>query len=390
MDNFNQKNIAILGSTGSIGTQTLDIIRDFPQRFKAMVLTARNNWQLLVKQALEFKPDVVVIANDDHYNKVKEALKDKNIKVLSGSESIERVVTLPEVDMVITAMVGYSGLLPTVSAIKSGKTIGLANKETLVVAGEIITKLVKDCNSRIIPVDSEHSAIFQCLVGEEHASMKKILLTASGGPFRTYSKELLESVTAKDALKHPNWNMGNKVTIDSASMMNKGFEMIEAKWLFDCEPQNIQILVHPQSIVHSMVEFSDGSIKAQLGVPDMRIPIQYALGYPQRLKSDKYLLDWRKVTQLTFEEPDLVKFPLLRLAFEAIEKGGNMPCILNAANEVAVKYFLTGKIKFTQMPVIAQMAMNKVSFIANPDIEDLIATNSEAVKIAEEWVNLHC
>lgn len=390
MDNFNQKNIAILGSTGSIGTQTLDIIRDFPQRFKATVLTARNNWQLLVKQALEFKPDVVVIANDDHYNKVKEALKDKNIKILSGPESIESVVTLPQVDMVITAMVGYSGLLPTVSAIKSGKTIGLANKETLVVAGEIITKLVKDCNSRIIPVDSEHSAIFQCLVGEEHSSMKKILLTASGGPFRTYSKELLESVTAKDALKHPNWNMGNKVTIDSASMMNKGFEMIEAKWLFDCEPQNIQILVHPQSIVHSMVEFSDGSIKAQLGVPDMRIPIQYALGYPQRLKSDKYLLDWRKVTQLTFEEPDLVKFPLLRLAFEAIEKGGNMPCILNAANEVAVKYFLTGKIKFTQMPVIAQMAMNKVSFIANPDIEDLIATNSEAVKIAEEWVNLHC
>lgn len=390
MDNFNQKNIAILGSTGSIGTQTLDIIRDFPQRFKATVLTARNNWQLLVKQALEFKPDVVVIANDNHYNKVKEALKDNNIKVLSGPESIESVVTLSQVDMVITAMVGYSGLLPTVSAIKSGKTIGLANKETLVVAGEIITKLVKDCNSHIIPVDSEHSAIFQCLVGEEHVSMKKILLTASGGPFRTYSKELLESVTAKDALKHPNWNMGNKVTIDSASMMNKGFEMIEAKWLFDCEPQNIQILVHPQSIVHSMVEFSDGSIKAQLGVPDMRIPIQYALGYPQRLKSDKYLLDWRKVTQLTFEEPDLVKFPLLRLAFEAIEKGGNMPCILNAANEVAVKYFLTGKIKFTQMPVIAQMAMNKVSFIANPDIEDLIATNSEAVKIAEEWVNLHC
>ena len=384
------KNIAILGSTGSIGTQALDIIAEFPNKFKAAVLTANHNWELLVKQAKRFQPKVVVIADNSLYLKVKEALETTQIDVKSGSDAISEVVTLPEVDMVLTAMVGYSGLLPTINAIKSGKTIALANKETLVVAGEIITQLVKKYNTSILPVDSEHSAIFQCLVGENKTAMRKIILTASGGPFRKLTKKELENVSVDDALHHPNWTMGNKVTIDSASMMNKGFEMIEAKWLFDCDPDKIEILVHPQSIVHSMVEFHDGSIKAQLGIPDMHIPIQYALSYPQRLPTEKYKLDWSKVAQLTFEKPDFEKFPLLTLAFNAIKEGGNMPCILNAANEIAVKAFLKKEIKFNQMPELVEFTMQKSEFIHNPDLEQLIFSNDLSRKIAQDWLITHC
>lgn len=383
------KNIAILGSTGSIGTQTLDIIERFPNLFKATVLTANKNWELLVEQALKFSPKCVVIASEEHYNKVKESLKETLIEVKKGHEAISEAMELPEIDMVVTAMVGYSGLLPTINAIKNGKTIALANKETLVVAGELITRLAKENKVNILPVDSEHSAIFQCLVGEDRKSLRKILLTASGGPFRTWNKEDLEKVTVEDALHHPNWSMGAKVTIDSASMMNKGFEMIEARWLFDCKPEDIEILVHPQSIVHSMVEFKDGSIKAQLGVPDMHIPIQYALGYPERLPSDLYTLNWRKVNELTFQLPDYEKFPLLGFAYKAIEKGGNMPCILNAANEVAVKAFLERQISFIQMPELVEYTMEHVKFQPVTTLEELVETNSEALKIARDWLKTH-
>lgn len=394
METQGQKKIAILGSTGSIGTQTLDIISDNPEKFRAYALTAKNNWQLLVAQAKRFKPEVVVIANDAHYTKVKDSLNNLSIEVFSGAEAISEIVTLPDVDMVVTAMVGYSGLIPTINAIKSNKTIALANKETLVVAGELITKLTQHYKTKILPVDSEHSAIFQCLTGENKSSVKKIILTASGGPFRNLNKDELKYVTVKDALHHPNWDMGAKVTIDSASMMNKGFEMIEARWLFDCAPENIEILVHPQSIVHSMVEFHDGSIKAQLGIPDMHIPIQYALSHPERIATHKYQLNWADTTKLTFEKPDYDKFPLLRMAFEAIKTGGNMPCILNAANEVAVKAFLNGKIKFTQMSELIEFTMQKSDFIHNPDLDNLISTNSGSVKIAQQWVEAnmktHC
>ena len=384
------KNIAILGSTGSIGTQALDIIEANPHLFKASVLTANNNWEMLAKQALKFKPELVVINNNLHVNKLREALEGTDIKVESGEENICYAPTLEKVDIVLTALVGYSGLLPTISAIKNGKTIALANKETLVVAGEIITALAKENKIKIIPVDSEHSAIFQCLQGEDRKKMKKILLTASGGPFRNLTKEELKHVTVKQALNHPNWDMGAKVTIDSASMMNKGFEMIEAKWLFDCRPEDIEILVHPQSIVHSMVEYCDGSVKAQLGVPDMHIPIQYALSYPERITSPQYRLDWDKVRELTFEKPDLEKFPLLRLAFEAIEKGGNMPCILNAANEIAVQAFLKEKISFLMMPQLAEEMMNKIEFKNNPTLEDLVLTNKVTRNQAQIWVDTHC
>lgn len=394
METQGQKKIAILGSTGSIGTQTLDIISDNPEKFRAYALTAKNNWQLLVAQAKRFQPEVVVIANEAHYTKVKDSLNNLCIEVFSGSEAISEIVTLPDIDMVVTAMVGYSGLIPTINAIKSNKTIALANKETLVVAGELITKLTQQYNTKILPVDSEHSAIFQCLTGENKSSVKKIILTASGGPFRNLNKDELKYVTVKDALHHPNWDMGAKVTIDSASMMNKGFEMIEARWLFDCAPENIEILVHPQSIVHSMVEFHDGSIKAQLGIPDMHIPIQYALSHPERIATHKYQLNWADTTKLTFEKPDYDKFPLLRMAFEAIKTGGNMPCILNAANEVAVKAFLNGKIKFTQMPELIEFTMQKSDFIPSPDLDNLISTNSGSVKIAQQWVEAnmktHC
>lgn len=381
-----KKNIAVLGSTGSIGTQTLDIIAEYPQLFKATVLTARRNWQLLAEQARRFNPQLVIITDENYYPQLKEALSDLPIQVEVGKEAIEEAVTIPEVDIVVTAMVGYSGLLPTIAAIKAGKRIALANKETLVVAGELITAMLKDSTSDIVPVDSEHSAIFQCLVGENRASMRKILLTASGGPFRRLPLEQLEKVTVKDALNHPNWSMGAKVTIDSASMMNKGFEMIEARWLFDCPPEQIEIVVHPQSIVHSMVEFTDGSIKAQLGVPDMHLPIRYALGYPERLSTSNHPLSLAQYSTLTFEAPDYRKFPLLGYAFEAVDKGGNMPCILNAANEKGVAAFLDGRIGFTDMPKLVRYTMEKTPFITSPTLPDLVATNTEALHIADEWL----
>ena len=382
-------NIAILGSTGSIGTQTLDIIAEYPDLFRATVLTARYNWELLAQQARKFNPLKVVISDNDAYLKLKEALSDTPVEVLSGADAIADVAAIPEVEMVVTAMVGYSGLLPTISAIRAGKTIALANKETLVVAGELITGMLKDSPSRIIPVDSEHSAIFQCLVGEKRLQAKRILLTASGGPFRKLTVEQLENVTVADALRHPNWSMGAKVTIDSASMMNKGFEMIEARWLFDCPSSNIKILVHPQSIVHSMVEFVDGSIKAQLGVPDMHLPIRYALGYPNRLPSDSGSLSLEQMATLTFEEPDYRKFPLLSFAFDAIDKGGNMPCILNAANERGVAAFLNGQIRFTDMPKLVNHVMQNTPFIPSPSLEELVDTNSEALSIADNWLSSH-
>lgn len=379
--------IAILGSTGSIGTQTLDIIAEYPDRFKATVLTAGRNWELLARQAKKFLPAVVVINDKDAYPMLRDALAGYPVEVLAGSEAIADVAAAPDVDVVVTAMVGYSGLIPTISAINAGKTIALANKETLVVAGEIITGMLKDSKSEIVPVDSEHSAIFQCLVGEKKCQARKILLTASGGPFRKLTKEQLENVTVADALHHPNWSMGAKVTIDSASMMNKGFEMIEARWLFGCPPEKIQILVHPQSIVHSMVEFVDGSIKAQLGVPDMHLPIRYALGYPERLSTDSAPLSLGQMATLTFELPDYSKFPLLGYAFDAIKKGGNMPCILNAANEKAVAAFLKGEIRFTDMPRLAEYVMDRAEFVSSPALSDLVASNSEALSIADVWLS---
>lgn len=384
------KNIAILGSTGSIGTQTLDIIEANPQLFRASVLTANNNWELLADQALKFKPSLVVIANEEHYPNLKNILKDSGIKVLAGNKEIINAPTLEEVDMVVTAMVGCSGLNPTISAIEHGKTIALANKETLVVAGELITRLAKKKEVEILPVDSEHSAIFQCLVGEDRNKMSKILLTASGGPFRKLNKDDMKKVSVKEALNHPNWNMGAKVTIDSASMMNKGFEMIEARWLFDCNPKNIEILVHPQSIVHSMVEFCDGSVKAQIGIPDMHIPIQYALSYPERIDvSGKFRLEWSKVHELTFEKPDFDKYRLLCLAFEAIEIGGTMPCVLNAANEIAVEAFLHEKIPFYKMAHLVEDIMGKLEVKENPTVDDLLNTDKIARFQAKDWLKIH-
>lgn len=384
---FVKHNLTILGSTGSIGTQTLDIVREYPERFKCVALTARRNWELLAAQAREFMPQVIVIGEEDYLPFLKSAVKDLNIEVRSGSEAIEDAAALSEADTVVTAMVGYSGLKPTIRAIKAGKRIALANKETLVVAGALIMPLAQKYGSEIIPVDSEHSAIFQCLAGEEHKSLSKIILTASGGPFRTLKASQLKDVTAADALRHPNWDMGAKVTIDSASMMNKGFEMIEARWLFDCRPGDIEIVVHPQSIVHSMVEFCDGSIKAQLGVHDMRLPIRYALGWPERLSSRCQRLSLEQYSTLTFERPDTTKFPLLKMAFDAVEAGGNMPCILNAANEVAVAAFLNSEIKFTDMPRIAELTMATTPYIKDVTLADLIETNTTARMIADEIKN---
>ena len=380
------KNIGVLGSTGSIGTQTLDIITEYPDRFRASVLTARRQWHLLAEQALRFKPDLVVIGEEKYYGPLREALAGSGIEVAAGTKAIEDAAAHPASDTVVTAMVGYSGLLPTVAAIKAGKTIALSNKETLVVAGELITCLCRQYSVALVPVDSEHSAIFQCLVGENRDEMRKIILTASGGPFRKLSKEALSEVTPADALKHPNWDMGAKVTIDSASMMNKGFEMIEARWLFDCPPEKIEVVVHPQSIVHSMVEYRDGSVKAQLGVPDMHTPIRYALSYPSRLHTEARPMRLEDYTTLTFERPDLEKFPLLAYAFEAIEKGGTMPCILNAANEVAVQAFLEGRLRFTDMPVVARKTMEATPWSDTPDLPTLIETNAEARRIAESYL----
>lgn len=372
------KRIAILGSTGSIGTQALDVIKANPESFELEVITAYSNAGLLIQQALEFKPNTVVIGREDLYNKVQQALQHEDIKVYTGQKALCAVVEMGTVDMVLTAMVGYAGLQPTIHAIKAGKQIALANKETLVVAGQLITELAKEYGVNIYPVDSEHSAIFQCLAGEFHNPIEKIILTASGGPFRGRIAAELAEVTKAQALKHPNWDMGAKITIDSASLMNKGLEVIEAKWLFGLRNEQIEVVVHPQSIIHSLVQFEDGSIKGQLGLPDMKLPIQYALGYPQRLKSDFPRFSFLDYPQLTFEQPDLKTFRNLQLAYDAMERGGNMPCILNAANEVAVSAFLKDEVGFLQMSDIIESCMAKVAYIANPSYEDYVSTDEEA------------
>lgn len=369
------KRVAILGSTGSIGTQTLEVIRQHPEHFSVEVLTAQNNVDLLIQQALEFVPNAVVIGNEANYSKVKEALASAQIKVFAGQKAIAQVVEMETIDVVLTALVGYSGLIPTVHAIRAGKQIALANKETLVVAGELITALAKQHGVNIYPVDSEHSAIFQCLVGEFHNPIEKIILTASGGPFRGKDRAYLETVTREQALKHPNWDMGAKITIDSASLMNKGLEVIEAKWLFGLKTAQIEVVVHPQSIIHSLVQFEDGSIKAQLGLPDMRIPIQFALSYPDRLKSNFERFNFANYPQLTFEQPDLKTFRNLQLAYDALAAGGNAPCVLNAANEIAVAAFLNRKIGFLEMSDLIEETLTRSEFIARPQLEDYIETD---------------
>lgn len=381
-----KRKIAILGSTGSIGTQALDVIRSHPDKFEVYALTANNNADLLIAQAREFTPEAVVIANEDKYGYVKEALSDLPMKVWAGCDAIAQVTQSTPIDMVLTAMVGYSGLKPTINAIKAGKAIALANKETLVVAGELITQLAMENKTPVLPVDSEHSAIFQCLNGEQ-SPIEKIYLTASGGPFRNHTIDQLKKATKRDALKHPNWSMGAKVTIDSASMMNKGFEMIEAKWLFDLNPNQVEVVVHPQSIIHSMVQFGDSSIIAQLGMPDMRLPIQYALAYPERLKSDFERVDFFKLGTMTFEKPDTGRFRNLAFAFDAIRTRGNMPCILNAANEIAVAEFLKERIGFLEMSDIIEKTMQKVSFVPEPTYEDYVETDAEARHIAYEFIH---
>jgi 1-deoxy-D-xylulose-5-phosphate reductoisomerase len=379
-----KKRIAILGSTGSIGTQALEVIEANLNRFEVEVLTAQNNADLLIEQSLKFKPNCVVITNENLYGKVKEALAHTDVKVYAGMKAVEEVVQMDTVDIVLTSMVGYAGLLPTIKAIEARKNIALANKETLVVAGEIITKLAQEKGVNIYPVDSEHSAIFQCLVGEFHNPIEKIILTASGGPFRGKKQADLAQVTKAQALKHPNWVMGAKITIDSASLMNKGLEVIEAKWLFGVAPSQIDVVVHPQSIVHSLVQFQDGSMKAQMGLPDMKLPIQFALGFPDRLKSDFPRFDFTKYPSLTFEQPDTKTFRNLQLAFDAMAKGGNIPCIMNAANEIAVEAFLQDKIGFLQMSDLIETCMTKVAFIPKPSIEDYVQTDEQTRVFAKE------
>jgi 1-deoxy-D-xylulose-5-phosphate reductoisomerase len=369
------KRIALLGSTGSIGTQALDVISRYPDEFIVEVLTAGNNVNLLINQAIKYKPDSVIISNENHYKLLKEKLKDLPVKVYAGGKAIEQVVTGSNVDVVLASMVGYSGLKPTIAAVNAGKDIALANKETLVVAGHIITEAVKKSKSRILPVDSEHSAIFQCLAGETGNPVEKITLTASGGPFINYSRKRLNDVKPEEALKHPNWCMGNKITIDSASMMNKGLEVIEARWLFDLRADQIDVIIHPQSIIHSFVHFSDGSVKAQLGVPDMRVPILYALSYPSRFVSDLPRLNLSDYKSFIFRKPDLKKFRNLALAFSALKEGGNMPCIMNAANEVAVDAFLKRKITFPEMSDVVEYSMNNTEYLAEPDLEALEITD---------------
>ncbi len=380
------KNIAILGSTGSIGTQTLEVIGENPSLFRAYVITAQNNAELLIQQSLKFKPAYAIICNDKYYVRVKEALAPTNVQVLSGIGAINDIVTHPEINIVLTAMVGFAGLEPTINAIKAGKDIALANKETLVVAGELITGLAKENKVNILPVDSEHSAIFQCLVGEDNQVIEKLILTASGGPFRGKSLDFLDSVTPEAALKHPNWVMGSKITIDSATLMNKGLEVIEAKWLFDIEPDKIDVVVHPQSIIHSMVQFHDGSIKAQMGLPDMKLPIQYALAYPSRIKNNFKRFDFTSYSNLTFEKPDIKTFRNLGLAFEALKQGGNMPCIVNAANEIAVAGFLTNALGFLAMSDIIEECMQKVSFYAKPTLDDYLNTDKETRIFAQNLI----
>ena len=384
------KNLCILGSTGSIGTQTLEVVRTYPERYSVYAICAHRSIDKLVEQAQEFKPEVVCIADESLYESLKAKLSSVQFqgKVWAGADAIAEVVTMPSVDVVVAAMVGYAGLRPTIEAIKAGKTIALANKETLVVAGEIICDLALQHHTAILPVDSEHSAIFQSLIGEEHSEIEKILLTASGGPFRTFSLDQMATVTAADALKHPNWEMGAKITIDSASMMNKGFEVIEAKWLFGVPVEKVQVLVHPQSIVHSAVQFTDGAIKAQLGAPDMRLPIQYALSFPERLAADFPRADLFAIKDLTFEEPDLARFPNLGLAYEATRRGGNIPCVLNAANEVVNLAFRQGRCGFLQMSDVIAETMDKATFILKPTYDNYVETDKEARRIAEDLLGI--
>ena len=379
-----KRQLAILGSTGSIGTQALEVVSEHSDPFEVYALTANNQVDLLINQARKYMPEVVVIANERKYPELKEALEDLPIKVWAGADAIAQMVQSEPIDMVLTAMVGYSGLRPTISAIKAGKAIALANKETLVVAGELIMKLAAEHKVPILPVDSEHSAIFQCLTGAYDNPIEKILLTASGGPFRRKTLEELATVTKAQALRHPNWTMGAKITIDSASMMNKGFEMIEAKWLFDVTPDQVQVVVHPQSVIHSMVQFEDGAVIAQLGIPDMKLPIAYAFSFPTRMRSMAPRLDFNQYSTLTFEEPDMERFRNLAFAFEAARQGGNMPCILNAANEVVVAAFLQDRIGFLQMSDVIEQTMRKASFIVNPSYEDYVATDTEARRLAAE------
>ncbi len=379
-----KKHIAILGSTGSIGTQALDVVDAHPERFVVEVLTANNNSNLLIQQAIKYKPNIVVITNQEKYKEVNESLFDLGIKVYAGQQSLEEVVENENIDIVLTALMGYSGLKPTIRAIKSGKNIALANKETLVVAGDLITKLCQQYGVQIYPVDSEHSAIFQCLVGENFNPIEKIYLTASGGPFRGRKRNELLNITREQALKHPNWEMGAKITIDSASMMNKGLEVIEAKWLFDLKVDQIEVVVHPQSIIHSAVQYTDGSVMAQIGVPDMKLPIQYALGFPERLENNFKRFSFFDYPELTFEKPDKETFRNLQLAFNAMDKGGNSPCVLNAANEIVVDAFLNNRIGFLSMSDVIENCMEKITFVKNPTIEDYVNTDRETRILANE------
>ena len=378
--------VAILGSTGSIGTQTLEVLEKHPDRFTVEVLTAGRNAKLLKEQALKFKPNAVVIDDEAQYEELKDALWDLGVKVYLGEEALCQVVEMDEVDIVLTALVGFSGLKPTIAAINAGKHIALANKETLVVAGELVTKLANEKGVNIYPVDSEHSAIFQCLAGEFHNPIEKIYLTASGGPFRGKKANELKNIKKEQALKHPNWEMGAKITIDSASLMNKGLEVIEAKWLFNLKNEQIDVIVHPESIIHSIVQFEDGSMKAQMGLPDMKLPIQYALGYPERLKSDFPRFSFKDFRTLNFEDPDLVTFKNLALAFRALEKGGSMPCVLNAANEIAVAAFLKDEIGFLEMSDLVEFTMNSVEFIDKPTLEDYFSLDLESRKVASSFL----
>lgn len=386
MTESKKRHIAILGSTGSIGTQAVEVIRAHPDQFQVEVLTTNNNAELLIQQAIELNPNVVVIGNEDRYDTVFSALDPLGIKVYAGAKSIASVVQMETIDIVLTAMVGYAGLLPTIKAIEAGKAIALANKETLVVAGELITELARQKGVNIYPVDSEHSAIFQCLVGEFHNPIEKLILTASGGPFRGQSREFLATVTKAQALKHPNWTMGAKITIDSATLMNKGLEVIEAKWLFGVTPDQIEVVVHPQSIIHSLVQFQDGSIKAQMGLPDMRLPIQFALGYPNRLPSSFPRFNFMDYPTLTFEQPDPKTFRNLQFAYDALAKGGNMPCIINAANEIAVDAFLHDTIGFLEISDVIETCMQQATFVASPGYEDYVLTDKETRRLATEKV----
>ena len=386
MNEIKKRTIAILGSTGSIGTQTLQVVEEHPDKFEVYAITANTRVDELIEQARKFLPEAVVIADESKYPKLKEALADLPIKVYGGYESICEIVESKPIDIVVTAMVGFSGLRPTINAIKAGKAIALANKETMVVAGELINELAMKHQTPILPVDSEHSAIFQCLAGEMQNKVEKLILTASGGPFRTFTKEQLEHVTREQALKHPNWSMGAKITIDSASMMNKGFEVMEAKWLFGVGAEDIEVVVHPQSVIHSMVQFADGAIKAQLGTPDMRLPIMYALTYPVRLPSSFERIDWNTLKELTFEKPDLELFPNLRHAYTALAEGGNIPCVVNAANEICVAAFLEERIKFTDMPKLIERAMEKATYILKPTLDDYLETDKEIRAMVKSWI----